>query len=167
MLASYLPNQAHLPQGPQFASSKRSRPLAMAGGVDPVLVVNVDNHPALHLRRFVNRHCDTGAALTIASHTEPFQILLGQLIIRQGEVAEYREKPNFPIDVSSGTCVLSAATTAWIEPQRRSAIRHRFAALKAHGTKICAFEHQSAWVDVNDEPARRHAEKVFAGEVRT
>ena len=139
---------------------------AVADGVDAVLVINVDNLTTLPLRRFVNHHRDSSAALTIATHTEPFQIPFGQLIIRKGEVEEYREKPYFPVQVSSGTYVLSATATALIEPERRFDITHLFAALKAQGAKICAFEHQSPWVDVNDEPARRRAEAVFAPGVR-
>ncbi len=132
-----------------------------AAGFDALLVVNVDNLTTLPLRQLVEHHRDTGAALTIASHQEPFQVPFGQLVIRDGEVLEYLEKPSFSIPISSGTYVLSPEAAQLIEPERRFDITDLFRVTKAKGLKVSAFQHDCAWVDVNDESSLRRAEAHF------
>jgi NDP-sugar pyrophosphorylase family protein len=157
--------------GAALTCLKEAPPLGTIGaagitshGSDALLVVNVDNLTTLPLRRFVKHHRKTGAALTIASHREPFQIPFGQLIIRDGEVLEYLEKPLLPIPISSGAYVLSPQAAELIEPDRRFDITDLFRAAKAKGLKISAFEHDCAWIDINDESSLRRAEGIFAKE---
>jgi NDP-mannose synthase len=132
-----------------------------ADGYNALLVVNVDNITTLPLRQFVDHHIHTDAGLSIASHREPFQIPFGQLVIRDGEVLEYLEKPILPIPISSGTYVLSPEAARLIEPEARFDITDLFRAVRANGLKVCAFEHDCPWVDVNDDAALRGAEQRF------
>lgn len=131
-------------------------------GFDAVVVVNVDNLTTLPLRKVAEFHRDSHAALTIASHSEPFRIPFGQLIIRGSEVLEYREKPIIPVVISSGTYAVSAGAATLIPPDGKFDITQLFTAVKAKGLRVAAFEHECAWVDVNDEAARRKAEECFA-----
>lgn len=130
-------------------------------GFDGLLVVNVDNLTTIPLRQFVQHHRDTGAQLTIASHTELFRIPFGHLVTHDGQVVEYREKPTFPVAISSGTHVLSPEAAHLIEGDRPYHITDLFNAAKAKGLKIVAFEHSCTWVDINDEPSLQRAEERF------
>src|SRR5580698_2252505 len=76
-------------------------------GSEPLLVVNVDNLTTLDLRALVSHHRKTSASLTIATHVESFRVPFGEVVVRVGQVTEYREKPAFDILLSSGTYVLS------------------------------------------------------------
>ena len=129
--------------------------------VDAVLVVNVDNLTTLPLRELANFHRDSNAELTIASHQEPLRIPFGQLIIVDGVVEEYREKPDIVVTISSGTYVVSKIAARLIERDRRFDITHLFTAVKEKGLLVRAFQHTCPWIDVNDEATLRHAEKVL------
>jgi NDP-mannose synthase len=133
-----------------------------AGDADALLVVNVDNISTLPLRALVEHHRRAGAALTIASHQEPFRIPFGQLIVADGLVQEYREKPTMPIVISSGTYVLGHNAVALIPPDTRFDVTDLFRVVRAAGLQVAAFEHQSPWIDVNDEPALRRAEEMVS-----
>jgi mannose-1-phosphate guanylyltransferase/phosphomannomutase len=148
---------------------KESIPLGTIGavaiairGFDALLVVNVDNLTDLPLRRFVEFHLNSGSDLTIASHNEPFQIPFGQLVIENGEVLDYLEKPLLPISISSGTYVIGPNASELIEPGKRFDVTHLFRLAKANGLKVSAFEHTCFWIDINDEPALRKAECILA-----
>lgn len=133
-----------------------------ARGADALLVVNVDNLTTLPLRQFVQHHWDANAALTIASHREPFRIPFGELVVENGEVVEYREKPVFPVRISSGTYIIGPSAAELIVPNRRFDITDLFLAVRARGLKIAAFDHDSKWIDINDAPSLLRAESLFA-----
>jgi mannose-1-phosphate guanylyltransferase/phosphomannomutase len=131
------------------------------GNVDNLLVVNVDNLTTLSLRAFVEHHHDENAALTIACHSEPFQIPFGQLIIKDGDVLEYREKPIFGIPISSGVYAISRTAAHLIVPDCRYDITDLFWAVRKRQLKISAFEHDCPWIDINDEKTLNKAEAMF------
>jgi NDP-mannose synthase len=135
--------------------------IAGRGIDDALLVVNVDNLTTLPLRRLVDHHRSTGAALTVAAHREPFRLPFGQLVVESGDVLEYREKPLFPILISSGTYVIGAQAVDLIDPDRSFDVTHLFAALKEKRLKVASFEHDSSWIDVNDELSLRRARELF------
>ena len=156
--------------GATVACIREASPLGTIGAArvacrdaDAVVVVNVDNVTTLPLRALADSHRESHADLTIASHHEPFRLPFGQLVIADGVVMEYREKPEFPVVVSSGTYVVSKAAAQLIVPDRRFDITHLFTAAKAGGLLVRAFAHSSTWIDVNDEAALRRAEEVFGG----
>jgi NDP-sugar pyrophosphorylase family protein len=78
-------------------------------------------------------------------------------------VQEYREKPAIPIAISSGTYVLDQNAVALIPPGARFDVTDLFLAVRTAGLPVAAFEHQSPWIDVNDEPALRRAEEMLSG----
>src|SRR6185369_3742398 len=86
----------------------------LKGRAETILVVNVDNLTALNLRHLVEHHLESGAAFTVATHFEPFQIPFGEVTLDDGFITDYREKPVRQIRVSSGTYVLSARACEFI-----------------------------------------------------
>jgi NDP-sugar pyrophosphorylase family protein len=127
---------------------------------DPLLVVNVDNISELNLRQLVERHRVGNAAMTIASHQEPFPVPFGVLEITNGVVGGYREKPTDHLWVSSGTYVLSADAVAAINPNERLDVPELFERLRARALLVTAYQHDAAWVDVNDATALVRAEQL-------
>ena len=127
----------------------------------PLLVVNVDNLTTLDLRLLVDHHQRTDASLTIATHQEPFQIPFGEVVVVDGQVSEYLEKPIKNIKLSSGTYVLSGKTCDLIETGKRTDVTHLFRMLKERSERISAFEHEAPWIDVNDGPSVEKAERLI------
>lgn len=128
---------------------------------EPLLVVNVDNLTALDLRALVNHHRVTGASLTIATHVESFRVPFGQVVVKDGEVTEYREKPTFEVLLSSGTYVASSAARSLIPRNRRTDLPELFLMLREQGQTIVSFMHDAPWIDVNDAAALVRAEELI------
>lgn len=128
---------------------------------EAVLVVNVDNLTALDLRLMVDRHMQSGAALTIATHVEPFQIPFGEVRLSGGLITDYLEKPVRQIPVSSGTYVLAPKACELIEPAAPMSVPQLFETLKRQGEPVMGFAHSAAWIDVNDAAAARRAEQLI------
>jgi NDP-mannose synthase len=128
---------------------------------DALLVVNVDNLTALDLKGLVHHHRRVGAALTIATHCEPFQIPFGEVKVCDGQITRYAEKPLRRIQVSSGTYVLGSRACELLPSDRRTDIPQLFATLMEHGESIAAFAHEAAWIDVNDAAALDKAERLM------
>lgn len=127
-----------------------------------LLIINVDNLTSLDLREFVSQHVESKAALTVATHFETFQIPFGEVVIEQDDIVEYREKPRWPVCISSGTYVLSRTTCELIPRGQRIDIPALFDRVRAHGGRVVAFPHEAAWIDVNDAEAVRRAEALIA-----
>jgi NDP-sugar pyrophosphorylase family protein len=127
-----------------------------------LLVTFVDNLTALHLADLVTQHRQSGASLTIATHTEAFQIPHGELVIADGVVNDYIEKPTKDTRVASGVYALRSDAAAFIPQNRATGAVDLFHLLKDRGEKIAAFEHHAPWIDVNDAAAVRRADNMVA-----
>ena len=134
----------------------------VGGVVDDVLVVYVDNLTAIDTRALLAHHRAGGYDVTIAVHDEPFTMPYGELDVRGGRVLAYREKPVLHVRVSSGTCVVGRRARALIEPGTRLDARGLFALVTGAGGRVGAYEHDAAWVDVNDAAAAARAEALVA-----
>ncbi len=132
---------------------------------ESVLVTFVDNLTTIDLSAMmrVHRHC--GAALTLASHREPFHIPFGELgVDSAGYVTDYSEKPVHYIRISSGTYVLDGKRAcAAIPPEQPLGAAGLFHLLHGRGERIAAYDHDAAWIDINDMATISRAEHLVAG----
>jgi NDP-sugar pyrophosphorylase family protein len=155
--------------GAALETAIEPRPLGTIGAArafgsrsEALLIVNVDNLTAIDLRALVDHHLASGAALTVASHLEPFAIPFGEVDVAGGRIVAYREKPVRRLQVSSGTYVLSPRACAAIAPDRSTGAPQLIAALIASGDKVAAYKHDAAWTDVNDAHGVAAAESIVA-----
>ena len=155
--------------GAQLRIFVEERPLGTIGAAgslaapnENLLVVNVDNLTDLDLRAFFDFHLENGAALTVASHQEPFSIPFGQLDISGSRVTAYREKPVFMITISSGAYMLHRRAMAAIPPDQRTHAPDLIHLLIQSGEFVACFGHNAWWIDVNDEVALALAEAELA-----
>jgi NDP-mannose synthase len=139
---------------------------AVGAGAGSLLVVNVDNLTALDLTAFLTHHNRTKAAMTIATHCEPFPVPFGQVSIRRGRITEYKEKPVLPVLLSSGTYVLSPEGRRRIPSRRPLGAPELVQILLDEKQKIAAFPHSSPWIDVNDVASIGRAEALIAANFR-
>jgi NDP-sugar pyrophosphorylase family protein len=127
-----------------------------------VLVVFADNVTALDLRALLDHHLASGAAMTLASHDEPFQLPYGRIELAGGDqVVAYTEKPELAVTVSSGTAVLSPDATALVPTDAPTGMADLARELLEAGLPVRAFRHQAPWVDVNDAAAVPRAERLI------
>jgi len=128
---------------------------------EDLVVVNVDNLTTLDLTAFLKHHRSTKAAMTIATHTEPFKVPFGQVWIKRGRITRYQEKPILPVLLSSGTYVLNKSAMSRIPLGRAVGAPEVVNMLLGQGHKIAAFEHSFPWIDVNDSASVRRAEELI------
>jgi len=145
------------------------RPLGTIGAARAVkatsgdlLVVNVDNLTSLDLSALISHHRATRAALTVATHIEPFKIPFGEVSTKNGVIVDYKEKPTFPVKLCSGTYVLSKRARLEIPRDRPFGAPDLVHKLLRSKHKVCAFHHASPWIDVNDASAVPKAEALIA-----
>ena len=125
-------------------------------------MINVDNVTDLDLRALFDFHLESKAALTVASHREPFRIPFGQLETAGSQVTACVEKPALPILISSGTYVLGRRAMSAIAPNGRTQAPDLMNALIRSGELVASYEHSACWIDVNDEAALARAEAALA-----
>jgi len=123
-------------------------------------VLYVDNLCPIDLRAMVALHRSTDAALTIATHVWNLRNPFGELVVTDGRIEEYREKPVRPVRISSGTCVVAPAGAAAIPRGKPFGASELFAELHRRGLRVSAYEHGEPWIDVNDAAAIREAEDL-------
>jgi len=126
-----------------------------------LLVVNGDNLTTLDLRRFAAWHLERGAAMTIATHVQPFRIPFGEVIVHEDFVSSYAEKSVRQIRISSGAYVLSPAACGMIPAGRAVHVPELVASLLERGLPVGAFTHQAPWIDVNEASDIPRAEQLL------
>jgi NDP-sugar pyrophosphorylase family protein len=129
--------------------------------VRDVAIVNVDNLTTLDLRTLLRTHLDANAAATIATHTHPFRMPFGMLEVEGPRVTAYREKPELPVVISSGTYALNRRAIALLTAGQRTDVPALIDALLRAGEMVAAHPHCDLWIDVNDEAALAQAEQLF------
>jgi mannose-1-phosphate guanylyltransferase/phosphomannomutase len=138
---------------------------AELGGVSqPILVVFADNLIALDLAALLVHHTRSKAALTVATHVEPFRIPYGEVVIVDGRITAYLEKPERRIPVSSGTYVLGPEAVAILPRGQRADIAWLVEGLLARGSLVVSFPHKNSWIDVNDAASLQRAEELVAAQ---
>ncbi len=132
---------------------------SIADGAD-LIVLNGDNLSTLSFADLQQHHENVSATLTIAVHDEGFQVPLGEVVVEDGQILEYREKPIHPVLISSGAYVLSPEACRLIPPNARMDVPELIPRLRAQLEPVAAFRHQSHWIDINDEAKLEKASQL-------
>ena len=104
---------------------------------------------------------EVAGAATIATHHQPFPIPFGMLEMAGPRVVAYREKPQLSLPISSGTYVLGRRAIDRVPAGRRFDLPALIDALLQADEAVLAYPHREPWVDVNDEAALAHAQRLF------
>lgn len=145
-----------------------STPLGNIGAVgalreraDDILVVFADNLTTLDLAVVAGRHRDRRAAMTLATHLEPFPIPYGRINTEGDRVLAYDEKPVLALEVASAVTVLSPAAVAAVSADGPTGLVDLCRTLLARDALVVAVRHSAAWVDVNDTSAIERATQLL------
>lgn len=125
-------------------------PLRQIEGIDSdFLVMNGDLLTKLPFRELLEVHRSRGAAATIAVSHREVKVDYGVVVAdAQGQLAEYREKPTIPYDVSMGINVLSARALGFIPAGRPFDMPQLMLALKAAGHPVVLYQTACYWQDI-------------------
>jgi NDP-sugar pyrophosphorylase family protein len=134
----------------------------LQGAADHVLVVYADNLTAIDLARLLSEHLDSGAALTLAVHDEPFRLPFGQVYEAGDRIVNYVEKPEHRFAVCSAVSALSDVALRGLPADRPTSISELARELIAAGAYVRSFRHTAPWIDVNDLAAVARAEALIA-----
>src|SRR5215213_667996 len=125
LIRVYFSEGTVLPDGLELAWHwEPGEPLGTAGALRVVpgldgtfLAMNGDILTTLDYGALMERHGETGAALTIAVQARRVEIELGILELDGAEVTGYREKPTLSYDVSMGIYAYDARALAHLPPE--------------------------------------------------
>ena len=142
-------------------------PLGSLGGIGllppsvaQVLVVNADNLSGLDLRRVLDIHEASGAAMTVTIREELFTMPFGEVVVAGDGVIGYTEKPTVSFTVCSAVSVLGPSALERLRPPRFVMLPHLVNELLAVGQPVAACRDDAPWVDVNDVAALDRAEEL-------
>lgn len=159
--------------GGKISLLEEERPLGNIGcagrlreAADTVLVVYADNLTAINLRALLDEHHKSGAALTLATHYEPFKMPFGEVRVVDKDIVEYVEKPQYQFLVCSAVSALGPEALNALPLERPTGLSNLAQMLISSGKKVRAFSHTSPWVDVNDATASERAERIVAANLQ-
>lgn len=126
-----------------------------------VLVVNADNLTSLDLCAMLTFHQQSGAALTLAVHDQPFPMPFGEIVMDGDVVTAYQEKPTLVVRVCSAVSVLAPDALGSMTPGEAVGLPALANRLLDRAAPVRSFFHQAPWIDVNDLAAAERAEALL------
>jgi NDP-sugar pyrophosphorylase family protein len=157
-------------EGLHIAIVEESQPLGTIGAwlrcelePGPCLVQNGDVLTTLDQAALVQRHMDSGAAWTVATHQAVLRTRFGAIeATPDGRLLSYHEKPEATWEFSSGINVLQDRLQTTILASEEVAalpLPKMLEALVAMGVEVHVARHHALWVDINDPDDLRIAER--------
>jgi NDP-sugar pyrophosphorylase family protein len=158
-------------RGSRFELIMEDRPLGNFGAAalladrgGAVLLVYADNLTTLDLRAVMAAHLDSGAALTLAVHLQPFKMPYGEIAPdpwAPDEMLCYKEKPTYQILISSGIAAVAPAALDLMLPDTPLGLSDFAGLVRSSGRKALLHRHEAHWIDVNDAAAIAAAERML------
>ncbi len=124
-----------------------------------VLMAFADLVTDLDFARLIEIHRTRGAAVTLTSHYESHRVRLGELIVDEDTVLDYREKPEKKFLICSGIAAFQPEVLALVREDRPIGISDLIRDAIAAGHKVTHWLHGAFWMDINSPEELEQAEK--------
>jgi NDP-mannose synthase len=145
-----------LPKDATLHFIRETKPLGNIGGLtalepseSSVLMAFADLVTNMDFAELLRVHWKKGVDATLASHHETYQVMLGELVLGEGRVIGYNEKPLKQYTICSGVAVFEPALLAVLERGRQYGISDLISAAIAAGFYVDHWAHDASVLDVN------------------
>ena len=142
-------------------------PLGTAGAMHlidppdgPFLVMNGDILTTLDYGAFIKAHAESGAALSIATHSKEVSLALGVIESDDGVVTDYIEKPTLHYDVSMGIYAYSPVALDHI-PKGRFDFPDLVLALLGADERVATYRFDGPWYDIGTQDEYERAVEEY------
>lgn len=170
LIRAYFTEAADAAAGLELRYVYEEEPLGTAGAIKtleapdgPLLVMNGDILSDIDYRELIEFHSESGAALTIASHSRNVDIDLGIIEGDDGVVTGYVEKPTLSYEVSMGIYVYSAAAVDAI-PVGRFDLPDLVWRMLELGLPVRKYRFGGSWFDIGTAGQLELANGAFAAD---
>jgi len=124
-------------------------PIGLLDGLDEdFLVMNGDVLTTIDYSDLFRRHKSSGAAASIATFQKEVKIDLGVLETRDGNFADYIEKPTYQFTVSMGVYALNRRVLSFIPKGERLDMPELMVKLHRSGQKLQCYSGDYDWLDI-------------------
>lgn len=125
------------------------------------LVMNGDILTNINFKDFFDFHVQNKNLLTIATYKKKVKVDLGVLIVENGLVEDYIEKPIKTYDVSMGMYIFNSKVLDYINYNEYMDIPDLVKTLLKQKQKVSVFEHTGIWLDIGRPEDYETACQVF------
>lgn len=168
LIRAYL-DQTKISRTVRLSYHQESAPLGTAGAlasikglVETFLAMNGDILTTLDYAWLVERHRQSGAALTVAVTKKQVQIELGVLeLASDGRIVGYDEKPVKEYPASMGIYVYEPRVLGFIEPDRYLDLPTLVLRLIEAGERVYGFPSDAFWLDMGNRDDYERATAEF------
>ena len=145
-----------LPKDVRLTFFKETTPLGNIGGLaelqpfeGSLLMAFADLITNMDFAKLLEVHWEKEADATLASHNETYQVTLGELVLGDGRVVGYDEKPLKRYTICSGVGVFEPAVLRVLERGRPQGISNLISSAIAAGFYVDHWAHGASVLDVN------------------
>ena len=172
LIRAYVAQNKTLAERLRISYVDEERPSGTAGSLahvpdldDTFLVMNGDVLTDLDFNALINAHRSSGAALTIAAHSQKVKIDLGILESNtSNELTGYIEKPERSYEVSMGIYVYEPRVLSYIPPGAYLDFPELVHRLMEDGEKVHLHRNNAFWLDIGRPDDYAKAQEIFANE---
>lgn len=156
LVRAYIAHKESLNEAIAIDFIEEEKPTGTAGSLarvpnldDTFVVMNGDVLTNLDYAALVSAHRASGAALTIAAHSQEVKIDLGVLETdATGRLIGYHEKPRHQFEVSMGVYVYEPRVLKLIEPDTYLDFPDLVRLLLARGETVSVYRNNAFWLDI-------------------
>lgn len=114
----------------------------------------------------LQKHCESQADLTLASHHDEYQVQFGELFVSEQKVISYLEKPLKKTLVGSGVAVFDTNIVKQVITGEPMGISDFVNHALQQDANVTHWFHQAMWIDVNSVEALEKANQLI-GQTQT
>ena len=172
LIRAYIQHKPELQEKLRINTVDENSPTGTAGslatvpGLDhPFIAMNGDVLTNLNYASLVQAHLDSGAAVTIATHSKEVKIDLGVLQgDENGMLTGYIEKPTKNYSVSMGIYVYDPSVLSYIKPGEYLDFPTLVHMLLEDGKKVYMHKNEADWLDIGRPDDYALAQNIFKNE---
>lgn len=162
-IRSHLESLSDLPEGVTLRFFQEEIPLGNIGALAELelsgtsLFAFADLVTDMRFEDLIKVHREGGAAATLASHHETYQVSLGEMVLENDRVVAYREKPLKSYTICSGVAAFEPEVLGVLKRGQPMGISDLITRALAAGYRIGHWPHGAHFLDVNQPEALKRA----------